>query len=246
MYNFKISNTTGNELLYDNGLLAKISRQIDNIQFVGTQFTTSNTIRRDAYYSGGTGGAGQWVNSALNVISTAQPQTGQNEWAVVASLNNQSNDPNVENNGLHAQCNKQGNSKSWGATIEAIENSDSYTTSLVACEIDLFGNGGNKSVSQKVALDIVIGRQNNTSSSIQPYAGIAIRTNGNNTLDGGSALLIDPNEGVSGNSWDNAIKLYPNARILFDSSNNGSYIKFNATTRKFEFWIDGVLAQTIP
>lgn len=228
---------------YNNLLLPIINRRIDSIDFIGSQNTISNSIRRDAYYYGGVGGSDQWVNAALKVISTAQPQTGQNEWALVGSLNNQSNDPNVENVGGYLQVNKMGNSKSWGATIEAIEDKDSYTTSLVGCELDLFGNGGNKNLSSKVGLDIIIGKNNPSGPAIQPYAGIAIRNNGNNSVNGGSAILIDPNEGTSGNTWDNAIKVYPDAKISFD---NGTYITYNSSAQKFQFYIGGVLKQSIP
>lgn len=219
-----------------------IKTRVDSIDFISSQSQQSNVLQRDASYTGGTGGPGQFVNNCLKVITTANAQTGQNEWNLTATTNNLSNDPNVENNGAYFQINKMGDSKSWGATIEANEDSATYTTSLVGCELDLFGNGGNKSISQKVGLDIVIGKKNPALPAIQPYAGIAIRNNGNNAVVGQSAILIEPNGvGQSGNTWDEALKLYDGARIAFST---GNYLTFSSG--KFRFFVGGLEVQTIP
>lgn len=222
-----------------------IKSRIDSSDFIGSQSLSSNIIRRDASYIGGTGGPNEWVNYGLGVVTTSRPQTGQNEWALVGVNNNQSNDPLVENNGIYAQINKSGDSKSWALTAEARETQSNFTSSLVGMELDLFGNSGNKNVKSKVGLDLIIGKHNTSGAKIQPYAGIFIGSSDSDSVDGKYAIEINPNDGVkTGNSWDRTIKLYDGAKIAF--SDDQTYFTFNSTSSKFEFYRSGILVGAFP
>jgi hypothetical protein len=205
-------------------------------------------MQRNASYSG-TGPPQSYVNSTLRLIDTVQPQAGQYEWTLSSSNYNYSTNPTTNNAGGYLQIWKYGDSPSWGATIEATEQKTGLNGSqIVTCEFDLFGSGGDKTQSKKVAIDVFCGANTNLAgwTPIQPYAAVAIRSEGSNQVNGGSAILIDPNNNgaVSGNTWDNAIQMYPGASISWGIG-TGNYIKFNPNTNNFEFYKANVLVHSI-
>lgn len=227
-----------------------INSSIDNIDYVNFP-RQSNTIRRDALILEQTGGAGQPTYSALNVISSSNPDNTTNEWTTVSTQNNLCNDSKVENVALYARMSKQGDSKSWGATIEATEDKHYPNSSLVGLEVDLFSNGGDKTVSQKVALDIVIGKSDPAGLPIQPFCGLCVRNNGSYSTNGNNAIHVEPNsDGNIGNTWSKAIMLYDKAKIAFTENpvtkDALSYITFDDASKKFQFFVDGVLVRIIP
>lgn len=156
--------------------------------------------------------------------------------------------------------------------LELREMKNNLTNSTsVGMELDLFGSGGDKTQSKKVALDIFCGKNelmaSPSATAIQPYAGIALRPklNQSGEFDGNHAILID---NATGNSWINglsllgssftngidmssatisssAIKLASLQKLAFNSDAS-SYITYDATsTPKYLFNINSSQAASL-
>ena len=113
---------------------------------------------RNANYTGGTGGAGGFVNAGffqqLDVASTALA----NEWGILSVLNNSS--PSGENVAIFTQGNKKsGAGITWAGVFESRDDvtTNNPTTGLVGIEVDIFANGSDDNT-QRVAIDVVSGK----------------------------------------------------------------------------------------
>ena len=190
-----------------------------------TNFTISNSSEcgpsnhfvHQANYKGGASTG--YVNFNTKFDTIVATGTNAFEWGTCTSLYNYSDGPDSENTAGYMQAWKYGKGKTWAGTIEMSEKQPNIEDNLgcVSLELDLFGYGGDKTQSQKTALDIVLGRTDNIDGSIQknpqplqPYAGIAIRPydmlDGN--FQGGTCILCDTEN--TDNSWDTGLKLNGN------------------------------------
>lgn len=174
----------------------------------------SNHFIHYANYKGGSSIPG-YVNFNTKFDTTIATGTNSYEWGTCTSIYNYSDGPDSENTAGYNQAWKYGKGKTWASVIEMTEkNPIQDNLSTVSLELDLFGYGGDKTQSDKIALDIVLGRTDlidgsfqNNPQPIEPYAGIAVRPynmiNGN--FQGGTCFLADT--GTTDNSWDTGIKL---------------------------------------
>ena len=113
---------------------------------------------RNADYTGGTGGAGGFVNAGFRQDLDVGSAALANEWGILSVLNN--NSPSGENTPLFTQGNKKsGAGLTWSGVFESRDDvtSNNPTTGLVGIEVDIFANGSDDNT-QRVAIDVVSGK----------------------------------------------------------------------------------------
>lgn len=139
-------------------------------------------IRRDTDYIGGTAG---WVNSALFIDTYTGPETQSFEWGLTSRMNNYS--AYGENVGGYLQGNKFSTGPTWGACVEVNDKTGSGTTSgsggTVGLEVDVWANGLD-GFKQRIGVDVVVGKSNQSGPKSYAYAGLRIGAQNNQSTLG--------------------------------------------------------------
>lgn len=160
----------------------------------GNRWGNTIEIKRDADYTGGTGGGGGWVNAAIFSRTNVSSGANSNEWGIVGSIYN--SDDTGEQTGVYGQVWNFGNGgtvsfdsggvyngtpgsggHAWGVVGEA----RTYGTSPTACwgaEFDCFANYTHTG-NELVGVYIVGGKAVSSGSTPKIYAGCVIDAQGN-------------------------------------------------------------------
>ena len=263
LWNIRTNKENSPLLSGDSGVLNLTSTATDS------KAVTSYSLKRNTDYSGGQFG---YVCSNLLVDTTLNNSGIENfEWGLLSVLRNYSDVNSSQNTAAYFQSQKYGDSSTWGCTIEASEKTAGLNTSIVGLEVDLFGAGGNKQVSQKTGIDMVFAKTDPliNQDAIQPNAGIRVNNwDQENALDGGDAILVNVNGDT--NHWDKAftakghflntcldttqanvdtgiaIQMAEGQKLAFDTTGD-TYIQYvTSPSPQFNFVINGVVAGHIP
>ena len=190
---------------------------------------------RNANYTGGTGGAGGFVNAGFRQDIDVQSTANSNEWGILSVLQNYS--LGSEAVAIYGQGNKMlGGGLTWAGVFEARDNVTlgNPTTGLVGIEVDVFANGGDVN-NQRVGVDIVAGKGLPAGSTCRAAFGVRIGpTNGDATsggFDTGVYIYGDMTRGIDvrgtsvvGIDFSNgtlsgpAVRLAAGQKISFDAT----------------------------
>lgn len=190
---------------------------------------------RNANYTGGTGGAGGFVNAGFRQDIDVQSTASANEWGILSVLQNYS--LTSEAVAIYGQGNKMsGGGLTWAGVFEARDNVTlgNPTTGLVGIEVDIFANGGDVN-NQRVGVDVVAGKGLPAGSTCRAAFGVRIGpTNGDATsggFDTGVYIYGDTTRGIDvrgtcvvGIDFSNGALSGPAVRLA-----TGQKISFDAT-----------------
>jgi hypothetical protein len=206
------------------GAVARDRLEIRKEHSAGDDFALGFVVRKANH----TGGASNFVNSALRVETEVGPNVTNIEWALLGIVHNESSAG--ENVGVYGQGNRKGTGPTWGMVAEARDHTGNAdpTTGLVGVEVDVFANGSDAH-NNRIGIDIVAGKGLSGGAIGIVGAGIRLGPQHGDDANGAfkSGILFDGDyetginlRAATSNQGGAMIALAEGHKIAFEGTNN--------------------------